>query len=100
MMTIERLKVGELGKSGYMLERGIPKVWESNWITLFMMNNPAKNLADVVKMPKFKMMSEHYHYIIIELKNGCKKALLFCDGKCVYSSWSQLEDVEVEEVAE
>lgn len=96
-MTIEHLKDGELGKSGYMTESGIPKDWDSNWVTLFLMNNPTKTLRDVVKMPKFKMSSNHYHFITVELKNGCKKGLLFCDGVCVYSSWSTLECIDIEE---
>lgn len=96
-MTIERLKDGELGKTGYMCGFGLAKEYASNWITVFLMNNPTKTLSDVVKMPKFKMSSNHYHFITVELKNGCKKGLLFCDGVCVYSTWSNLECIDFEE---
>ena len=96
-MTIERLKDGELGKTGYMCEFGLAKEYASNWITVFLMHNMQKTLADVVKSPKFRMESAHYHYIIAELKNGICKGLLFRDGVCVYCGWNTLENIEIEE---
>ena len=99
-MTIERLKSGE--KSKYLIDglRDIPKDLKSNWVTIFMMDNPRKTLADVVKMPRFRAESSHYHYIIVERANGSKKGLLFHDGACVYTAWSQLENVELDDGAD
>lgn len=97
-MTIERLKDGELGKTGFMCGFGLAKEYASNWITVFLMNNTHKTLAGVVKSQKFRIESSHYHYIIAELKNGICKGLLFRDGVCVYSAWDTLENIEIEEV--
>ena len=97
-MKVEHFSLSSMGETKLTLGGkyvGIPKKRKSNWITYFLMENPTRTLKDVITMPKFRMQQKHYHYIIVELKNGIKHGLLFHDGECVYDTWSQLEAVEI-----
>lgn len=98
-MTVAHYKKSDMGETECTCGGeyvGLPKDWECNWITIYLSNNPKATLADVVKSRKFKMQESHYHYIVVELANGIKHGMLFCDKKCVADTWSRLEPVEIE----
>ena len=59
-------------------------------------------MKDVFDLPKFKAQERDYHYMVIRLKNGVRKGMLFYKGACVANEYSSLAYVpsidEIEEI--